>query len=240
MNSCKDILKNIYIITTKQLIICCFSCHPPQMIIINYHLPFFSCYHSQRTHSVTNTTVGKVRNRTLVRSDEPEIIKMPDSLSLGLILTDNFNASGSLVNATYPKNLDKHWQIGIPKGCRMNIIFRVFDIESSPECKRDHFLVQTSKQQADIHKYCHHLEEIEIRNRRRVQMTLHSNEDSLQANSGIYATACISNLPDETALNQPPCTCLQSSIRAARAAKAKARSARSTLSRKSINDNRTM
>lgn len=41
MNSCKDILKNIYIITTKQLIICCFSCHPPQMIIINYHLPFF-------------------------------------------------------------------------------------------------------------------------------------------------------------------------------------------------------
>ena len=165
---------------------------------------------------------------------------MPDSLSLGLILTDNFNASGSLVNATYPKNLDKHWQIGIPKGCRMNIIFRVFDIESSPECKRDHFLVQTSKQQADIHKYCHHLEEIEIRNRRRVQMTLHSNEDSLQANSGIYATACISNLPDETALNQPPCTCLQSSIRAARAAKAKARSARSTLSRKSINDNRTM
>ena len=166
---------------------------------------------------------------------------MPESLSLGLILTDNFNASGHLINATYPKNLDKHWQIGIPKGCRMNIIFRVFDIESSPECRRDHFLVQTSKSQTDIHKYCHHLEEIEIRNRRRVQMTLHSNEDSLQANSGIYATACISNLPDETALNQAPCTCLQSSRRAARAAraeKAKARSARSsqpeTLSGKSM------
>ena len=207
------------------------------MININYHFPF-SFFFSQRTHSVTNTTVDKVRNRTLVRSD-PEIIKMPDSLSLGLILTDNFNASGHLVNTTYPKNLDKHWQIGIPKGCRMNIIFRVFDIESSPECKRDHFLVQTSKQQPDIRKYCHHLEEIEIRNRRRVQMTLHSNEDRLKANSGIYATACISNLPDETALNQAPCTCLQSSIRAARAAKAKARSARSsqreTLYRKSMN-----
>ena len=166
---------------------------------------------------------------------------MPDSLGLGLILTDNFNASGHLINATYPKNLDKHWQIGIPKGCRMNIIFRVFDIESSQECTRDHFLVQTSKQQPDIKKYCHHLEEIEIKNRRRVQMTLHSNEDSLQANSGIYATACISNLPDETELDQAPCTCLQRSRRAARAAKAKARSARSTQSsRKSIDDNKTM
>jgi hypothetical protein len=173
---------------------------------------------------------------------------MPESLSLGLILTDNYNAVGDYINdtvTTYPENLDKHWQIGIPKGCRMNIIFRVFDIQSTPECKSDYFLVQTSKHQPDIHKYCHHLEEIEIRNRRRVQMTLHSDEERFKANSGIYATACISNLPDETALDQPPCTCSQSSIRAARAAraaKAKARSARSSqqpeiLSRKSIDDN---
>ena len=181
----------------------------------------------------------------MVRSDEPEIIKMPDALGLGLILTDNFNASGHLINAsnpTYPANLDKHWQLGIPKGCRMNIIFRVFDIESSPECTRDYFLVQTSKQQPDIKKYCHHLEEIEIRNRRRVQMTLHSDENSPNSTSGIYATACISNLPDETELDQAPCTCIPRSRRAARAAKTKARSARSTQpeTRKLINDNKTI
>ena len=165
---------------------------------------------------------------------------MPDALGLGLILTDNY-ALGHLVDTSMPANLDKHWQLGIPKGCRMNIIFRVFDIESSPECTRDYFLVQTSKQQPDIKKYCHHLEEIEIRNRRRVQMTLHSDEN--QANtSGIYATACISNLPDETEPDQAPCTCIPRSRRAARAAKTKARSARSTQpeTRKSINDNKTM
>lgn len=165
---------------------------------------------------------------------------MPDALGLGLILTDNY-ALGRLINDSMPANLDKHWQLGIPKGCRMNIIFRVFDIESSPECTRDYFLVQTSKQQPDIKKYCHHLEEIEIRNRRRVQMTLHSDEN--QANtSGIYATACISNLPDETELDQAPCTCIPRSNRAARAAKTRVRSARSTQpeTRKSINDNNTM
>lgn len=152
---------------------------------------------------------------------------MPESLSLNLILTDNYNASGRPIhNNSYPINLDKHWQIGIPKGCRMNIIFRVFDIESSPDCRNDYFLVQTSKSQRDIHKYCHHLEDIEIRNRRRVQLTLHSNEANTSASRGIYAIACTSNLPDETALNQAPCTCLQSSIRAARAAKT--RSARSS------------
>lgn len=165
----------------------------------------------------------------MVREDTPEIIKLPESLSLGLILTDNFDASGHLINETYPKNLDKHWQISIPKGCRMTIHFRVFDIESSPACNKDYFLVQTSKYQSDIHKYCHHLESIEIRNRRRLQLTLHSDENSLQSSGrGIYATACLSNLPEETALNQAPCTCLQSSIRAARAARSKARSARSS------------
>ena len=110
----------------------------------------------------------------------------------------------------------------------MNLYFRVFDIESSPECKNDYFLVQTSKSQTDIHKYCHHLEEIEIRNRRRVQLTLHSNENGLEANSGIYATACISNLPGEGASNQAPCTCVPRSRRAARAARTNARSARSS------------
>lgn len=162
----------------------------------------------------------------MTRAEEPfKIIKMPESLSLGLVLTDNFNASGNRINDTYPLNVDKHWQISVPRGCRMNIVFREFDIESSRDCKKDNFSVQTSKNQDDIHKYCDNIEEIEIRRRRRVQLTMHSNEDT--ARRGVYASVCISNLPEETAIDQPPCTCLQRSRRSVRAARARStRSAR--------------
>ena len=135
------------------------------------------------------------------------------------MFTDNFNASGHLINETYPLNQDKIWQMTVPKGCRMNVYFREFDLEGSSECKKDNFSVQTSKNQRDIRKYCHNLEEIEIRRRRRVQMTMHSDEDI--ASRGIYATVCISNLPEETNINQEPCTCLQTNIRQSRRARAR-------------------
>lgn len=171
-----------------------------------------------------NQDLTKERRKNITRNVEPyKIVTMPEELSLGLILTDNFNATGHPVNETYPLLQDKHWQINVPKGCRMNIIFNIFEVESSFQCKKDFFSVQTSKNQQNIHRYCHSLEEIEIRRRRRVQLTMHSDEDI--SRRGIHATVCISNFPGEMEADQDPCTCQQSSRRAARIARR--RSARS-------------
>lgn len=190
---------------------------PPLVLYINQLFQFYSTL----TTNVENQNLTKVRKKNVTKNTEPyKIITMPDELSLGLILTDNFDAEGHLINETYPLLRDKHWQISVPKGCRVNIVFNIFDIESSSKCKKDYFSVQTSKKQSNIHRYCHNLEEIEIRRRRRVQLTVHSDEDV--ARRGVHATMCISNLPEDTAADQDPCTCLPRSPR-----KARRRSARS-------------
>lgn len=167
--------------------------------------------------------VDKVRDKSIIRGAVPSIISMSDSLNelgLSLIHTDNFNSSGQLIQDTYPLLQDKHWQLNIPKGCRMKIIFTEFDLESSPSCEKDFFSVQTSKNQDNIHKYCHNINEIEIRRRRRVQLTMHS--DEAIARRGIHASLCISNLPDQTAMDQAPCSCRPVSKRSVRMAKARA------------------
>ena len=159
---------------------------------------------SEPSTSTTTHTVKPVRVKTVKRSSTPEVIKLPKSLSLGLILTDNINVTGGLVQEKYPKNQDKIWQIRIPPNCRMNIYFSEFLIESSDTCSKDYFSVQTSKNQQDIPRYCDTLHRIEIRNRRRVQLYFHT-DDSVEKR-GIIASVCLSNWP-ETGDNQLPCTC---------------------------------
>ena len=190
------------------------------MIVITTVL--FSC--SRVVEIDHSKNVSKVRVKNITRGAEPyKIIKLSNSLNqlgLGLIHTDNFNSSGRLVNETYPLLQDKHWQLNIPKSCRMKIVFTEFDLESSPSCEKDFFSVQTSKNQDDIHKYCHNVNEIEIRRRRRVQLTMHS--DEAIARRGVYASLCISNLPEQTDVDQAPCTCRPVSRRSVRRVRARA------------------
>ena len=131
-----------------------------------------------------------------------------------MLHTDNFDTSGSLISDSYPLNQDKIWIINAPQRCVDNITFNVFDLESSPSCTKDYFAVQTSRNQQDIYKYCHHLRGIEVR-RRKVQLTLHS--DRGIARRGIYANVCISNLPQDMTEDQPPCTCRERSSRSSAA-----------------------
>ena len=135
-------------------------------------------------------------------------------MNLYLINTDNINKSGS-IGDTYPLNQDKIWQIHVPKGCKMTLYFTDFDLEVSERCSKDSFSVQTSKYQQDVYRYCHNLHEIEIRRKKRVQLTFHS--DRAITREGIRATACLSNLHDPTTgagLNQQlPCTCNPSTQR---------------------------
>ena len=162
--------------------------------------------HCSTLVNITETTQEEeVREQNIIRGSEPyEIDDTSLALNLDIIHTDNINLTGHIINDSYPLLQDKHWQIIIPSGCRMRLVFRVFDLESSFACKKDYFAVQTRANQSDIPKFCHHLQEIEIQ-RRRVQLTMHSDEDT--ARMGIYATACITNLPEDTADDQAPCTC---------------------------------
>ncbi len=118
-------------------------------------------------------------------------------------MTDNIGIFGNLTQDSYPSNQDKIWQIKIPKRCRMVIYFQEFDLESSDDCTKDYFTIQTSKSQSNIRKYCSSLHEIELRYRRRVQLWFHS--DDTVTKRGIYAALCLSNWPPMD--GQRPCTC---------------------------------
>ncbi len=93
----------------------------------------------------------------------------------------------------------------------MIITFSQFDLEVSDRCQKDYFSVQTSKDQYDIYRYCNNLDRVEIRRRRRVQLTFHS--DYAVAKSGIKATVCLSNLEEKSDGNQFPCSCGSSTSR---------------------------
>ena len=150
------------------------------------------------TEVVNQIVRTKVKNRTL-----DEIVKLPQELSLGFILTDNINASRYYLNESYQLNQDKIWQIRIPRQCRMIIYFREFDLEPTEGCGKDYFTIQTSKAQKNIPKYCNSLRRVEIRNRRRVQMWFHS--DETVAKRGIHGTFCFSKWP--ASKDDTPCNC---------------------------------
>lgn len=147
------------------------------------------------------TTSEEVVERQLVNETRnAAILKNP-----GAIFTDNFINFGRDVNETnptYPTNTDKVWQIRIPQGCRLTVLFDTFDVERTTECSDDYFSVQTTKKE-DYRKYCDNLYRIEIRKRRRVQFIFHSN-DSV-SKMGISARMCFEDWPATE--NSVSCTC---------------------------------
>lgn len=97
----------------------------------------------------------------------------------------------------------------------MTVYFSQFDLEVSERCTKDSFSVQTSKEDPEIHRYCNDLHKIEIKRKRRVQMTFHS--DPTVQRGGIRATVCLSDQHDavtEDDLNQRfPCSCTEKPAR---------------------------
>ena len=143
------------------------------------------------------------------RNPEPVIKELPQELSIQLIASENI-ASGIYGNATenYEPLQDKVWQVWVPRGCRMVMFFDEFDLESSPNCTKDYFSIQSSKKQQDIIKYCGSVAEISnktisIRNRRRVQMIFHSDENHTRR--GVRAAFCFQDL--KTYNPDVPCGC---------------------------------
>ncbi len=143
------------------------------------------------------------------RNKQPFIKEIPQELKIQLIATENI-ASGIYNETTenYEALHDKVWQVWIPRGCRMVMFFTEFELESSPNCSKDFFSIQTSKKQQDIVKYCGSVGEIanktiSIRNRRRVQMQFHSDENHTRR--GVKAAYCFQDL--KTYDPDVPCGC---------------------------------
>ena len=143
------------------------------------------------------------------KNKQPVIKEIPQELKIQLIATENI-ASGIYNETTenYEELNDKVWQVWIPRGCRMVMFFTEFELESSPNCSKDFFSIQTSKTQKDIVKYCGSVGEIanktiSIRNRRRVQMQFHSDENHTRR--GVKAAYCFQDL--KTYDPDVPCGC---------------------------------
>ena len=122
-----------------------------------------------------------------------------------LLFTDNFNNSTGSLEGSYRENQDKIWQIKIPHGCQLWIIFEDFDLEVTRDCEKDYFSVQTSKSQPDIRKYCRSLESITVQYRRRVQLWFHA-DDTVQRR-GIHAQYCFRQIRENS--SQLTCDCNQ-------------------------------
>lgn len=137
----------------------------------------------------------------------PSIESTSQELSLGFLRTDNIGIWGNYIAQTYPLNQDKIWQIAIPQttqgSCRVVIYFNEFDIEQSSNCGKDYFSVQTTKSQSDIPKYCNTLSRIEVQNRKKLQLWMHS--DNTAARKGIHAIYCFSYWPATS--SDMPCSC---------------------------------
>jgi len=86
----------------------------------------------------------------------------------------------------------------------MHVQFLNFSIEESDNCERDYFSMQTSKDPSDIVVFCHKLDWIEIKYRKRVQFTLHSDH---AVHNGVLASK-ISYLKLDCAEGED-CTCDQ-------------------------------
>ncbi|CAI8050578.1 Cubilin [Geodia barretti] len=127
----------------------------------------------------------------------------------GIIATDNFNRLLGELEGSYIANQDKIWQIKIPQNCQLWIVFEEFDVEPTPNCEKDYFSVQTSKNQPDIKKYCRTLESVTIQRRRRAQLWFHS--DSSIQRRGIFARYCFrrisTNSSEQRQTMQLRCDC---------------------------------
>ena len=89
----------------------------------------------------------------------------------------------------------------------MVMFFTEFELESSPNCSKDFFSIQTSKTQKDIVKYCGSVGEIanktiSIHNSSQVQMQFHSDEHHTRR--GVKAAYCFQEL---NTYNSVPCSC---------------------------------
>ena len=118
----------------------------------------------------------------------------------GVIATDNFDRQLGELEGSYRANQDKIWQIKIPQNCQLWILFEEFDVEQTPDCEKDFFTVQTSKNQPDIRKYCRTLESITIQRRRRAQLWFHS-DNSIQRR-GIFARYCFRRISTNSSQQQ--------------------------------------
>ncbi len=153
-----------------------------------------------------------MREVTLHRTtDEPvKILTESPELDHHYLLSDNMELSSGgprPVSDLYPANQTKIWQIKIPKQCKMFVSFTSFSIESSENCEQDYFSVQTSPDPNEVYVFCDNLQEIEIKRRRKVQFTLHS--DHAVHKGQLAASVCLSkNGSDRT-----QCDCYESSKR---------------------------
>ena len=177
-------------------------------------------YYSKETDSVENTELTSVREVSLHRTTEDPIKIVKDSPELDhhYLLSDNMRlATGgpTPISDLYPANQTKIWQIKIPKRCKMYVSFLHFNIESTENCKHDYFSVQTSKDPNEVVVFCDSLQDIEIRYRRRVQFTLHS--DHAVNNGQLAASVCLSKIESE----KTECDCFESTRRKRSAQKCK-------------------
>ncbi len=145
---------------------------------------------------------------SLQRTTEEPVTILQDGPELDhhFLLSDNMElAAGgpTLTSDLYPANQTKIWQMKIPKGCKMFVSFLQFSIEKSTNCLKDYFSVQTSKNPDDVLVFCNELEDIEIRRRRRVQFTLHS--DHANHNGQLAASVCLSKMDSD----RSRCDCFQ-------------------------------
>ncbi|KAL5474043.1 hypothetical protein EMCRGX_G028616 [Ephydatia muelleri] len=124
----------------------------------------------------------------------PIIETTSQELSLGFLRTDN-------IGITIPQTEQG--------SCRFVVYFNEFDIERSSNCEKDYFSVQTTKSQGDIPKYCKTLSRIEVQNRKKLQLWMHS--DNTASSKGIHAVYCFSHWPATS--NNLPCSCGSGSTR---------------------------
>lgn len=126
---------------------------------------------------------------------------------MGILASENIDIFGNQSKDNYDELEDKVWQIWVPRNCRLVLFFSEFDLESSPNCSKDYFSVQSTKKQKNIPKYCGGLssvpKEIQI-SKRRAQFHFHS--DASNVRKGIHATFCFQKAknvqPDDI-----PCSC---------------------------------
>ena len=141
------------------------------------------------------------------RNSEPEVRELPQELTLGLIVTENIDIFGNESKDTYNELEDKVWQIWVPRGCRLVLFFSEFDLESSPNCTKDYFTIQSTKRQKNIPKYCGGLTSIpEQVTVNKIRTQLHFHSDDTNTRKGIHATFCFQKSknvsPDDV-----PCSC---------------------------------
>lgn len=114
---------------------------------------------------------------------------MNQEFTIGIIASENqlsFNETES-----YEPWQDKVWQIWVPKGCRMVVAFSEFDLDSTPNCTKDFFTIQTKKNRA-VQKYCGGISSVPSNltiTQRRAQFGFHA--DGSDSRMGVFASFCL-------------------------------------------------